>query len=360
MCRPPRREPRRLCSRASRWCPTRWSQRRSGSPWPAQVWSTCSAVTRKRVPGSRRPWTGSRTPTAPEAVLLMTVLAFDGLFRADFESMRHAAERALEVARPLDDRPLTAMAAAVVTLANAGRWGQRSGRDRLRRGGGRLWRRCPTRTRRSHRCRRPPSGRGALHGPLRRRGSARRSSAEDRSRHRSAVPYADPDSGLRSFHARQARRGHRGDRRWHRIGAAHRHHPGSGMEAAHTLIGSAGGRRPRHRVAHRAGGRRPDPRVGRELHRRVSWRRSGRRLARGRGARPCARRPWWARPGARSCRSFRWAWRAHALDLLVRCHLALGSGRAPPSSRGGRRRRHAGEPGDREGVGAAGRGGRGP
>ncbi len=59
--------------------------------------------------------------TAPEAVLLMTVLAFDGLFRADFESMRHAAERALEVARPLDDRPLTAMAAAVVTLANA--WG---------------------------------------------------------------------------------------------------------------------------------------------------------------------------------------------------------------------------------------------
>ena len=62
--------------------------------------------------------------TAPEAVLLMTVLAFDGLFRADFEAMRNAAERALEVARPLDDRALTAMAAAVVTLANA--WGGES------------------------------------------------------------------------------------------------------------------------------------------------------------------------------------------------------------------------------------------
>jgi tetratricopeptide (TPR) repeat protein len=64
-----------------------------------------------------------RIPDAatPAAVALMIVLAFDGLFRADFDSMGDAAERALEVARPLGDLPLTATAAAVLTLARA--WG---------------------------------------------------------------------------------------------------------------------------------------------------------------------------------------------------------------------------------------------
>ncbi|MET0510740.1 MAG: AAA family ATPase [Thermoleophilaceae bacterium] len=59
--------------------------------------------------------------SAPEAVALVIVLAFDGLFRADFDSMCDAAERALELAQPLDDLPLTATAAAVLTLARA--WG---------------------------------------------------------------------------------------------------------------------------------------------------------------------------------------------------------------------------------------------
>jgi DNA-binding NarL/FixJ family response regulator len=58
---------------------------------------------------------------APEAVALMIVLAFDGLFRADFDAMRDAAGRALAEARPLGDRSLTATAAAVLTLACA--WG---------------------------------------------------------------------------------------------------------------------------------------------------------------------------------------------------------------------------------------------
>ncbi len=56
-----------------------------------------------------------------EAVSLRVVLAFDGLFNGDLEAMREAAANALEVARPLDERRLTAMAAAVFTLACA--WG---------------------------------------------------------------------------------------------------------------------------------------------------------------------------------------------------------------------------------------------
>jgi DNA-binding NarL/FixJ family response regulator/tetratricopeptide (TPR) repeat protein len=64
---------------------------------------------------------GLRDPSAPEAVELVIVLAFDGLFRADFDAMRDAAARALAAARPLGDRPLTASAASVLTLACA--WG---------------------------------------------------------------------------------------------------------------------------------------------------------------------------------------------------------------------------------------------
>jgi DNA-binding NarL/FixJ family response regulator/tetratricopeptide (TPR) repeat protein len=62
-----------------------------------------------------------RDRAAPEAVELLIVLAFDGLFRADFAAMREAAERALAAARPLGDRPLTATAASVLALACA--WG---------------------------------------------------------------------------------------------------------------------------------------------------------------------------------------------------------------------------------------------
>lgn len=58
-------------------------------------------------------------PAGPDAVTLQIVLAFDGLFRADFDAMRTAARRALEAARSLGERPLTAMAAAVLTLACA-------------------------------------------------------------------------------------------------------------------------------------------------------------------------------------------------------------------------------------------------
>jgi ATP/maltotriose-dependent transcriptional regulator MalT len=58
-------------------------------------------------------------PAGPDAVTLLVVLAFDGLFRADFDAMRSAAWRALDAARPLRERPLTAVAAAVLTLACA-------------------------------------------------------------------------------------------------------------------------------------------------------------------------------------------------------------------------------------------------
>ena len=58
-------------------------------------------------------------PAGTDAVTLRIVLAFDGLFRADLDAMRNAAELALEAARPLGQRPLTALAAAVLALACA-------------------------------------------------------------------------------------------------------------------------------------------------------------------------------------------------------------------------------------------------
>ena len=62
-----------------------------------------------------------RLPDAasPEAAALMVVLAFDHLFSSDFEGMREAAERALQVAEPLGDRPLLALATAVLAIACA-------------------------------------------------------------------------------------------------------------------------------------------------------------------------------------------------------------------------------------------------
>ena len=62
-----------------------------------------------------------RLPDAasPEAAALMIVLAFDHLFSSDFEGMREAAERALQVAEPLADRPLLALATAVLAIACA-------------------------------------------------------------------------------------------------------------------------------------------------------------------------------------------------------------------------------------------------
>ncbi|HYP48044.1 MAG TPA: AAA family ATPase [Thermoleophilaceae bacterium] len=63
----------------------------------------------------------ARSPdtATPDGVSLILVLAFDGLFRSDFEAMRQAAERALATARPLGQAPLTAMAAAVLALGCA-------------------------------------------------------------------------------------------------------------------------------------------------------------------------------------------------------------------------------------------------
>ncbi len=67
---------------------------------------------------------GISDPAAPEAVELMIVLAFDGLFRADFDSMRDSAARALAAARHRGSQPLKATAASVLTLACA--WGGRT------------------------------------------------------------------------------------------------------------------------------------------------------------------------------------------------------------------------------------------
>jgi len=56
-------------------------------------------------------------PVGPEAVALMVELAIDGLFRAEFDSMREFAERAVAAAEPVGDDGLTATALGVLTLA---------------------------------------------------------------------------------------------------------------------------------------------------------------------------------------------------------------------------------------------------
>ena len=58
-------------------------------------------------------------PGSPEAVALMIELAVDGFYRMEYEPMRDWATQALGAARPLGVNPLTAAAAAVLTLAVA-------------------------------------------------------------------------------------------------------------------------------------------------------------------------------------------------------------------------------------------------
>jgi DNA-binding CsgD family transcriptional regulator len=58
-------------------------------------------------------------PASAEAATLMVELAMDGFFHMDYRLMREWAERALNTARPLGDRPLTAAATAVLTFATA-------------------------------------------------------------------------------------------------------------------------------------------------------------------------------------------------------------------------------------------------
>jgi len=53
-------------------------------------------------------------PESPEAAALMIELALDGVYRMEFEQIAAWAGRALQVARPLGDRSLTASAAAIL------------------------------------------------------------------------------------------------------------------------------------------------------------------------------------------------------------------------------------------------------
>jgi ATP/maltotriose-dependent transcriptional regulator MalT len=56
---------------------------------------------------------------SPEAVALMLELATDAMYQGEFGQMRDRGLRALDAARPLDNRPLIATALAIVSLANA-------------------------------------------------------------------------------------------------------------------------------------------------------------------------------------------------------------------------------------------------
>ena len=62
---------------------------------------------------------GLSDPGSSEAATLMIELAMDGFFRMDYELMHAWAERALSAVQPLDDRPLTAAAVAVLAFASA-------------------------------------------------------------------------------------------------------------------------------------------------------------------------------------------------------------------------------------------------
>ena len=62
---------------------------------------------------------GLSDPGSPEAATLMIELAMDGFFHMDYVLMHEWAERALDAARPIGDRPLTAAAVAVLTFASA-------------------------------------------------------------------------------------------------------------------------------------------------------------------------------------------------------------------------------------------------
>jgi tetratricopeptide (TPR) repeat protein len=55
--------------------------------------------------------------TSPEAAELMLELAVDGFYRMDYGSMRDWARRAHDAAKPLGERPLTASAAGMLSLA---------------------------------------------------------------------------------------------------------------------------------------------------------------------------------------------------------------------------------------------------
>jgi DNA-binding NarL/FixJ family response regulator len=58
-------------------------------------------------------------PRSPEAVELMVQLSVDALFRMEYDSMREWAQRALDAARPLDDRRLQATATGLLALGGA-------------------------------------------------------------------------------------------------------------------------------------------------------------------------------------------------------------------------------------------------
>ena len=62
---------------------------------------------------------GLEDADSAEAVALMIELALDGVYRMEFEQIAPWARRALELARPLGDRPLTASAAAILAWGAA-------------------------------------------------------------------------------------------------------------------------------------------------------------------------------------------------------------------------------------------------
>ena len=108
----PTRTPR--CAKASSSSPRMRSACACGSPPPAPGSSTCSAATRTHTAVSFDALESLEDADSAEAAALMIELAMDGVYRMEFEQIEPWARRALEIARPLGDRPLTASAAAVL------------------------------------------------------------------------------------------------------------------------------------------------------------------------------------------------------------------------------------------------------
>ena len=325
------------CSRASSSSRTMRSRCASGSRRRAPASSICSAATRTRTsPGKRAE--SLADPDSPEAAALMIELALDGVYRMEFEQIGTWAGRALEIARPLGDRPLTAGAAAILAWG-AGLSGAAAEAEAYRAEAAALVDALSDHELASARRRRQPRRRRALPRPFRRGGRPRRTSgrrgASDRTT--GVRPLRLHAPGLGQDAARRAGRGRRDARRRRRGGAGcsatPRAWPGS-SSTAHSPRSRPATSRSRSAPPRRASSS-PAGWTTASSRRRRGWRsppRSSRPATRSLGGAVelLLERTGGAELPLMPGGSFRAKW----LELLTRCWLALG----PPGRRRTRRR----------------------
>ena len=186
-------------------------------------------------------------PAAADAISLMIELAIDALFRADPESVRDWATRALDAARELGERPLVAAAAAILTLGHAVAGSIAEAQAAYAEATALVAAMSDEELSARVDAAAYLCSAATLPRPLRRGRRARRARAQARPCRGPPAPDAAPGARGGALHARPARRGGRGARRRRRGGAAGRHHPEHGVDAAQPLTAVGRGRRPPER-----------------------------------------------------------------------------------------------------------------